>query len=64
MVLDILPRSWRFRIAKILYALHIRTDWVMWYWETSDPQRVELIIGKSARDFFKNGVTPRKRDIH
>lgn len=62
MILDLLPRSWRFRLAKVLYALHIRTDWVIWYWETSDPQRVRLIIGDSARDFFATNRS--KRDVH
>jgi len=61
-ILDLLPRSWRFRLAKVLYALHIRTDWVIWYWETSDPQRVRLIIGDSARDFFATNRS--KRDVH
>jgi hypothetical protein len=61
-ILDLLPRSWRFPLAKVLYALHIRTDWVIWYWETSDPQRVRLIIGDSARDFFATNRS--KRDVH
>ncbi|WP_439926215.1 hypothetical protein [Nitrobacter sp. JJSN] len=67
-ILDVLPYSWRIAIATKLYALYIRTSWVVWYCEIGNPEIKRTILhGMTGREFLNARLEGRLKgptDVH
>ena len=61
-MIEILPRPLVALLARLAHRLGLKGDWIAWYVETADRDRVARIAAATPIRFGKS--RPPERDIH